>query len=140
MARIVTIGHVGLHAADVQQLTAFYTDIVGLKPVVCLPDLTIFELGDASPHPHLFITPGEGNRAGPSFDWAADDVVGLHAQLREAGVECSPITHSATSGHSAFPSWFRAEIRSAWLPRTTICPRPDPCAQRAGTTFMLRRR
>jgi len=73
-----------------------------LTPVVRLPDLAIFQIGDAAPHSHLFIAAGHPGDGEPPFDLAADDLPGLRAMLADSGVECSPIEHSEITGHDSF--------------------------------------
>jgi catechol 2,3-dioxygenase-like lactoylglutathione lyase family enzyme len=97
VAGIVAIGHVGLRTRDLEKLTAFYRDVLGLRLTVRYAGVVaIFEVGDVD----LFLEPGE--RAPAGFDLAADDVDAFRERLVDAGVECGPAKTSRTTGHRSF--------------------------------------
>lgn len=99
MARFVAVGHVGVRARDLDALTAFYRDVLGLRLVVLHAGIVaIFALGDTPTD--LFLEPGESKPV--AFDLAADDVGALRAALVAKGVACSEVTRSKTSGHHGF--------------------------------------
>jgi catechol 2,3-dioxygenase-like lactoylglutathione lyase family enzyme len=92
--RIVAVGHVGLGARDVDRLSVFYRDTLGLQQSVARPGVVaIFAVGDTD----LFLLPGEP--AAAEFDLAADDVDALHRRLVAAGVPCEAPSDDERSGH-----------------------------------------
>jgi predicted enzyme related to lactoylglutathione lyase len=95
--RIVAVGHVGLHARDLESLARFYRETIGLRQSVSIAGvIAIFEVGTTD----LFLMPGDS--ASAEFDLAADDVDALQARLVAAGVPCDPPKDDAQSGHRAF--------------------------------------
>ena len=95
--QIVAVGHVGLGARDVDRLSAFYRDTLGLRLSAAQPGvIAIFEVGDTD----VFLLPGEP--AAAEFDLAADDVDALHRRLVAAGVECDAPQDDKRSGHRGF--------------------------------------
>lgn len=116
--RIVAVGHVGLGARDVDSLSAFYRDTLGLRQSASQPGvIAIFEVGDTD----VFLLPGEP--AAAEFDLAADDVDALHGRLVAAGVECEAPKDEKRSGHRGFsftdPDGNRVRIVSAH-PRSRV--------------------
>jgi catechol 2,3-dioxygenase-like lactoylglutathione lyase family enzyme len=94
---IVAVGHVGLNVQDLESLTTFYRETLGLRESVHIPGtISIFEVGTTD----LFLMPGL--RAPVEFDLATDDVVALHARLDAAGVSCTELTENQQSGHRGF--------------------------------------
>ena len=97
MARITSVGHVGIHARDLARLVSFYRDVVGLKQILHIPNVVgIFAVGDAD----FFISHGEARAA--AFDFAAADVDGVRAQLVAAKVECTEPRDDSVTGHRSF--------------------------------------
>ena len=97
MAGIVAVGHVGVRTRDLEKLTAFYRDVVGLRLTLAYPGVVaIFEVGDVD----MFLEPGEPGKIG--FDLAADDVDAFRERLVDAGVECGAARSSRTTGHRSF--------------------------------------
>lgn len=95
--RIVAVGHVGLGARDVDRLSAFYRDTIGLRLSAAQPGvIAIFEVGDTD----VFLLPGQP--AAAEFDLAADDVDALRMRLVATGVECEVPKDDTQSGHRGF--------------------------------------
>lgn len=110
--RIVAVGHVGLGARDVDRLSVFYRDTLGLRQSAAQPGvIAIFEVGDTD----VFLLPGEP--AAAEFDLAADNVEALHGRLLAAGVQCDAPKDDKRSGHRGFsftdPEGNRVRVVSA---------------------------
>lgn len=112
--RVVAVGHVGLNARDLEGLTRFYRDTLGLKQSVYYPGtVAIFEVGDVD----VFLTPGVPGDA--DFDLAVDDVDGFRALLVAAGVSCTEAADSKQTGHRGLtftdPDGNRVRVTSAHI-------------------------
>lgn len=95
--RIVAVGHVGLGARDLEGLTRFYRETLGLKQAVYYANtVAIFEVGDVD----VFLAPGKTGEA--EFDLSSDDVDALRARLAGAGVSCSEVKDNKQTGHRRF--------------------------------------
>jgi len=95
--RIVAVGHVGLGARDLEALTRFYRETIGLHQSVYYPNtVAIFEVGDVD----VFLAPGTTGEA--EFDLSADDVDALRARLAAAGVACGEAKDNKQTGHRSF--------------------------------------
>jgi catechol 2,3-dioxygenase-like lactoylglutathione lyase family enzyme len=95
--RIVSVGHVGLAARDLDNLASFYRETLGLHQSVSAPGvIAIFEVGDTD----VFLLPGEPAEA--EFDLAADDVDVLYQRLVAGGVSCEEPRDDTRSGHRGF--------------------------------------
>jgi catechol 2,3-dioxygenase-like lactoylglutathione lyase family enzyme len=93
----LTVGHVGVHARDLPNLTRFYREVVGLAQIVDMPGVIgIFELGDAD----FYVMPGEPGAVG--FDIATGDLDALHARLLTSGVKCSDVAADQRTAHRHF--------------------------------------
>ena len=80
------IGHMVMHAADVEALTAFYGR-VGMRVVVQSSNFAILELRGGT---HLILQPGEPGQA--VLDLIVDDIDDTRADLIAAGVDATGIT------------------------------------------------
>ena len=88
------IGHVGLSAADVEQLTKFYVDI-GMRPVMTTGRLAIIELLGGT---HIVIS--AGSAGGQQLDLIVDDIDETHGVVTAAGGDPGEIRRG--SPHSTF--------------------------------------
>ena len=110
--RVVAVGHVGIASRDLERLTAFYRDELGLHLGVHLAGVvSIFEVGDTD----MFLAPGEP--APVEFDLAADNVDALRARLVARGIVCDEPKDDKRTGHRAFaltdPEGNRVRVVSA---------------------------
>jgi len=94
MASIVAIGHVGIAARDLDRLSAFYRDVVGLRQIFDLPVVKIFRVGDVD----LFISKGQPEAL--VFDLATDDIDAMRDRLGAGGVSVDPIRDEPPSHRS----------------------------------------
>lgn len=88
------IGHVGLAAGDVEQLSAFYVEI-GMRPVVSMGHMAIIELAGGT---HIVISAGEAG--GQQLDLIVDDLDETHRVVAAAGG--NPGEVRVGSPHSTF--------------------------------------
>ena len=109
---MVAVGHVGLAARELDRLTQFYRETVGLRQSVYHAGVVaIFEVGDVD----VFIAPGAPSDT--TFDLAVDDVDAFRERLVAVGVACDDAKDSTQSGHRGFtftdPDGNRVHVTSA---------------------------
>lgn len=112
MSRVKGIGHVFLRAGNLQRSVEFYEKLVGLPHIVAGDGFHAFDVGGV----HFCITPGRPKKS-VEFDFACDDVEGLHQRLGETGVDVSKLEKDRRSGHVGFyfvdPDGHRIQVWSA---------------------------
>ena len=97
----VAIGHVRLHAGNLDTTRAFY-ELLGMRTCMAWDGMAILELRGGT-HLLLIETDDEMQQVlDPVFDLMVDDVNAMKARLDEAGCGTSDVTYHQIIGHHRF--------------------------------------
>lgn len=100
----VAIGHVRLHAADLNATREFY-ELLGMRTCMAWDGMAILELRGGT-HLLLIETDDEMQQVlDPVFDLMVDDVNVLKAKLVDAGCRTSAISFHTIINHHRFTVW-----------------------------------
>ena len=90
--QIGKLGQIGMAVADLEAMTTFYRDLVGLRFLFAVPGMSFFDLGGVR---LMLSLPEKGHEARHSSILYLDvpDIVAAHATLRARGVTFDGVPH-----------------------------------------------
>src|SRR6266566_4394712 len=91
------IGQIAVNVKDLDRATAFYRDVLGMRPLFQVPKLAFFDCGGIRLMLSLPEKP-EFDHPGSILYYKVDDIKAAHAALRGRGARMPPQSKNASFG------------------------------------------